>query len=99
MLDRTTSRVYIGARIHAWPRFTEPVNISTAIKQNEVAQMAVDKNTVSELARLAGIEIADDELDEVTNRFSSLMQELDRLKDLDLDNILPVSIFPEEGEV
>jgi len=59
--------------------------------------MAVDKNTVSELARLAGIEIADDELDEVTNRFSSLMQELDRLKDLNLDNILPVSIFPEEG--
>jgi len=59
--------------------------------------MAVDKNTVSELAKLAGIEIADDELDEVTNRFSSLMQELERLKDLDLDNILPVSIFPEEG--
>jgi hypothetical protein len=27
------------------------------------------------------------------------MQELDRLKDLNLDNILPVSIFPEEGEV
>ena len=59
--------------------------------------MAVDKNTMSELAKLAGIEIADDELDEVTNRFSSLMQELERLKDLDLDNILPVSIFPEEG--
>ena len=35
--------------------------------------MAVDKNTMSELAKLAGIEIADDELDEVTNRFSSLM--------------------------
>ena len=61
--------------------------------------MAVDKTTVSELARLAGIEIADDELEEVTNRFSSLMQELDRLKHLDLDNILPVSIFPEEGRV
>ena len=61
--------------------------------------MAVDRTTVSELARLAGIEIADDELDEVTNRFSSLMQELDRLKELDLDNILPVTIFPEYGEV
>jgi Asp-tRNA(Asn)/Glu-tRNA(Gln) amidotransferase C subunit len=57
--------------------------------------MAVDKTTVSELARLAGIEIADDELEEVTSRFSSLMQELDRLKDLDLDNIIPVAIFPE----
>ena len=59
--------------------------------------MAVDKDTVSELARLAGITIADDELDEVTNRFSSLMQELDRLKELDLANIHPVVIFPEDG--
>lgn len=60
--------------------------------------MAVDRDTVSELARLAGIEIADDELDEVTNRFGSLMQELDRLKELDLANIHPVAIFPEEGQ-
>ena len=59
--------------------------------------MSVDKDTVSELARLAGITIADDELDEVTNRFSSLMQELDRLKELDLANIHPVAIFPEDG--
>ena len=60
--------------------------------------MAVDRDTVKELARLAGIEIADDELDEVTNRFGSLMQELDRLKELDLANIHPVAIFPEEGQ-
>ena len=59
--------------------------------------MSVDKDTVSELARLAGITIADDELDEVTNRFSSLMQELDRLKELDLADIHPVVIFPEDG--
>ena len=58
----------------------------------------VDKTTISELARLAGIEISDDELDEVTNRFSSLIQEMDRLKDLDLANIHPVTIFPEDGE-
>ncbi len=61
--------------------------------------MTVTKDIVSELAQLAGIEIAADELEEVTNRFSSLMQELDRLKTLDLDNILPISIFPEEGQV
>jgi len=60
--------------------------------------MAVDKNTVSELASLAGIEIAEDELEEVTSRFSSLIQEMDRLKDLDLTDIHPVTIFPEEGE-
>ncbi len=59
--------------------------------------MAVDRDIVSELARLAGITIADDELDEVTNRFGSLMQELDRLKELDLANIHPVAIFPEDG--
>ena len=61
--------------------------------------MAIDKDTVTELARLAGIEIASDELDEVTNRFDSLMQELDRLKELDLADIHPVTIFPEDGQV
>lgn len=60
--------------------------------------MAVDRATVTELARLAGIEIADEELDEVTNRFGSLIQEMDRLKDLDLADIHPVTIFPEDGE-
>ena len=60
--------------------------------------MAVDKNTVSELANLAGIEITDDELEEVTNRFGSLMHEMDRLKDLDLSDIHPVTIFPEQDE-
>ena len=60
--------------------------------------MAVDRDIVNELARLAGIEIAEDELDEVTNRFSSLIQEMDRLKELDLANIHPVAIFPEDEE-
>ena len=60
--------------------------------------MAVNRDIVNELARLAGIEIAEDELDEVTNRFSSLIQEMDRLKELDLANIHPVAIFPEDGE-
>ena len=60
--------------------------------------MAVDRDIVNELARLAGIEIAENELDEVANRFSSLIQEMDRLKELDLANIHPVAIFPEDGE-
>lgn len=54
---------------------------------------------VRELARLAGIPIFEDEVSEVANRFQSLMQELDRLRDLDLSDIQPVVIFPEEGEV
>jgi len=61
--------------------------------------MPVDKTTVSDMAILAGINIADDELDEVTSRFSSLIQELDRLKNLDLRDIIPADIFPEDGEV
>ncbi|MDA1128522.1 MAG: hypothetical protein O2913_07475 [Chloroflexi bacterium] len=61
--------------------------------------MAVDKETVQKLAQLADIEIASDELDEVTNRFDSLMLELDRLKELDLTDIHPVSIFPEDGQI
>jgi len=60
--------------------------------------MAIDKTTVSELAHLAGINIVDDELEEVTSRFSSLMQELDRLRDLDLDSIIPVTIFAEDAQ-
>ena len=60
--------------------------------------MAVNRSTVSELARLAGIEISEDELDEVTSRFDSLIQEMDRLKEVDLSDIHPVTIFPENGE-
>jgi len=47
------------------------------------------------LADLVGIRIDDADLPEVANRFASLMQELDRLRDLDLEGIEPVSIFPD----
>lgn len=60
--------------------------------------MPVNRSTVGELARLAGIEISEDELDEVTSRFDSLIQEMDRLKEVDLSDIHPVTIFPEDGE-
>ena len=55
-----------------------------------------NEEQVRQLARLVGITIAEEELAEVTNRFTSLMAELERLKDLDLENIQPVTIFPEE---
>ena len=48
------------------------------------------------LAELAGIAVADEDLREVASRFASLMDELDRLKELDLSNVQPVVIFPEE---
>ena len=56
-----------------------------------------DEERVLELARLSGIAIPDDELAEVANRFGSLMLELDKISDLDLSDIHPVSIFPDEG--
>ena len=57
----------------------------------------VREDLVQQLARLAGIPIADEEVAEVTNRFQSLMLELDRLRDLDLSDIQPVTVFPEEN--
>ena len=60
--------------------------------------MISEEDRVRELARLAGISILESEVAEVANRFGSLMLEMDRLKDLDLSNIQPVVIFPEEDE-
>ena len=54
------------------------------------------EDRVRELAGLVGITISEDELSEVTNRFNSLVQELERLKELDLADIQPVMLFPEE---
>ena len=59
--------------------------------------MALSKvEQVRALARLVGISIFPEEEDEVANRFDSLMQELDQLVHLDLDDIQPLTIFPEE---
>ena len=55
-----------------------------------------DEEQVRQLAQLVGITISEDELAEVANRFGSLMTELERLKELDLTDIQPVTIFPEE---
>ncbi len=50
------------------------------------------------LAELVGISIDDADLPEVANRFASLMQELDRLREMDLEGVEPVAIFPDPGE-
>jgi hypothetical protein len=61
--------------------------------------MAVSKEAlVRELARLVDIVIAEDDVPEVADRFQSLVQELSGLTQLDLANIQPVTIFPEEEE-
>jgi hypothetical protein len=59
--------------------------------------MALSKEElVRELARLVGIPIATAEETEVADRFDSLLRELDGLTALDLSEIQPVTIFPEE---
>jgi Asp-tRNA(Asn)/Glu-tRNA(Gln) amidotransferase C subunit len=59
--------------------------------------MALSKgDRVRELARLVDIAIMESELAEVADRFDSLLQELARLTQLDLADIQPVTIFPEE---
>ena len=59
--------------------------------------MALSKEErIRELARLVGIPLMEAEVGEVADRFESLMAELDRLTQLDLSDIQPVTIFPEE---
>jgi hypothetical protein len=54
------------------------------------------EDRVRELARLVDIPIMESELPEVADRFDSLLQALARLTSLDLTDIQPVPIFPEE---
>ena len=60
--------------------------------------MALSKEErCQELARLVGIPLMEGEVAEVAERFESLMRELERLTQLDLAQIQPVLVFPEEG--
>jgi Asp-tRNA(Asn)/Glu-tRNA(Gln) amidotransferase C subunit len=60
--------------------------------------MALSKEErIRELARLVGIPLMEAEVAEVADRFESLMAELDRLTQLDLSDIQPSPIFPEEA--
>jgi Asp-tRNA(Asn)/Glu-tRNA(Gln) amidotransferase C subunit len=62
----------------------------------EEAMALAKEDRVRELARLVDIPIMESELAEVADRFDSLLQELARLTQLDLADIQPVTIFPEE---
>ena len=50
------------------------------------------------LASLAGISITEQDLPEVSNRFQSLIAELNTLNELELADIQPVPVFPDESE-
>jgi Asp-tRNA(Asn)/Glu-tRNA(Gln) amidotransferase C subunit len=64
------------------------------LREETVALSKEDR--VRELARLVDIPIMESEIAEVADRFDSLLQELERLTSLDLADIQPVTIFPEE---
>ena len=66
---------------------------------DEIDASTFTDDDIRELGKISGIRISDDEVSEVANRFSSLMSELDKLRDLDLSDIQPIVIFPEDGPV
>jgi hypothetical protein len=51
---------------------------------------------VLELARVAGIAIAQAEADEVADRFEALIRALEPLCELDLAEVEPVPVFPDD---
>ena len=53
---------------------------------------------VMELSRLVGITVAADEAGEVGDRLYALLRELESLGSLDLTDIQPVAVFPDENE-
>jgi len=60
--------------------------------------MALAKHElVMELARLAGLWIAEEEAGEVADRLFGLLEELEKLNALDLTSIEPVVVFPDSG--
>ena len=81
------------------PTYTEcvvrPEVLCSILREEAMALSKEDR--VRELARLVGIPIMEAEIAEVADRFDSLLQELARLTSLDLADIQPVPIFPEEG--
>lgn len=53
---------------------------------------------VRELARMAGITVAESELTEVADRFDSLLLAMEDLAALDLSAIQPLTVFPDEPD-
>ena len=60
--------------------------------------MAIDTKTVEYTARLARIELTEQELDKLSGQLDEIISFIDRLKTLDIGNIAPMShILPVEN--
>ena len=95
-LDTVRQRKYIMSTEEQTQRGTKCGAVDREITMAPSHEDQLRGDQVRLLARIAGISIAEEEVAEVANRFQSLMQELDRLRELDLSGIQPVTVFPEE---
>ena len=59
--------------------------------------MPVTKNDVEHIAKLAKLEIKQDEITEFTSQFNKMLEYVDKLNELDTENVEPL-IHPVEGE-
>jgi len=58
--------------------------------------MSVTKNDVEHIAKLAKLEIAEDEINEFTSQLNQVLEYVDKLNELDTENVKPLS-HPVEG--
>ena len=59
--------------------------------------MSVTKNDVEHIAKLAKLEIKEDEINEFTSQLNQMLEYVDKLNELDTENVKPLS-HPVEGE-
>ena len=59
--------------------------------------MSVTKNDVKYIAKLSKLEFKEDELDEYTSQLNQILEYVDKLNELDTENVEPLS-HPVEGE-
>lgn len=53
--------------------------------------MKIDKNTTLKIAKLSRIKIEDDEIDELSNQLSSIVNWVEQLNEVNTDNVEPLS--------
>lgn len=62
-------------------------------------QEKVSKETVREMARLAGLPIPEDRLEDVAAAFNALWPAIDRMMALELDELEPAPVLPPRQEL
>ncbi len=64
----------------------------------EELKVAIDKKTVEHVARLSRMELSPEELEKFSGQLENIMQFIDKLKEKDVENVLPTShILPQNN--